>query len=107
MLGVPGIQLGNYLAQSREMFLANAYLESSQFLQIDSVLSAPQIDLSACSDKKMVILYLYLCICTTKTRFYRTDAQIQKIERVCKGKTFAHRPMRICVSVYFLKKSQP
>jgi hypothetical protein len=26
---------------------------------------------------------------------------------VCKGKTFAHRHMRICVSVYFLKKSQP
>jgi hypothetical protein len=26
---------------------------------------------------------------------------------VCKGKTFAHHPMRICVSVYFLKKSQP
>ncbi len=23
------------------------------------------------------------------------------------GKTFAHHPMRICVSVYFLKKSQP
>jgi hypothetical protein len=26
---------------------------------------------------------------------------------VCKGKTFAHRPMCICVSVYFLKKPQP
>ncbi len=30
-VGVPCIQLGNYLAQSRAMFLANAYLRLSQF----------------------------------------------------------------------------
>jgi hypothetical protein len=29
-VGVPHIQLGNYLAQSRAMFLANAYLHLSQ-----------------------------------------------------------------------------
>ncbi len=32
VIGVPGILLGNYLAQSRAMFLANAYLERSQCL---------------------------------------------------------------------------
>ncbi len=36
-VGVPRIQFGNYLAQSRAMFLANAYLERSHFLQIDGV----------------------------------------------------------------------
>ncbi len=30
-IGVPRIQLGNYLAQSRAMFLANEYLERSHF----------------------------------------------------------------------------
>jgi hypothetical protein len=55
----------------------------------------------------MVILYVYLRICTKKTRFYRTDAQIKQIKMVCEGKTFPNRPLRICVSVYFLKKSQP
>jgi hypothetical protein len=76
------------------------------FLHIERVLSAPQIDLSACPDKKMVILYVYLHICTKKTQFYRTDTQ-KKNEMVCEGKTFTHRPMRICLSVYSLKKSQP
>jgi hypothetical protein len=57
--------------------------------------------------KKMVILYVYLRICTTKTQFYRTDAQIKKIKMVCEGKNFAHHLMRICIAVYFLKKSQP
>jgi hypothetical protein len=55
----------------------------------------------------MVILYVYLHTCITKTQFYRTDTQIKKIETVCEGKTFAHRPMRICISVYSLMKSQP
>ena len=35
-------------------------------MHIDRVLSAPQIDLSAHADKKMVILYVYLRICTKK-----------------------------------------
>ena len=32
VIGVPRILLGNYLAQSRVMFLANVYLEGSQCL---------------------------------------------------------------------------
>jgi hypothetical protein len=49
------------------------------FWHPDKGLSAPQIDLSACADRKMVILYVYLRICTTKTQFYRKDAQLKKI----------------------------
>ncbi len=32
VIGVPGILLGDYLAQSRAIFLVNAYLEGSQCL---------------------------------------------------------------------------
>jgi hypothetical protein len=74
--------------------------------RLDRLLSVPQIDLSARADRKMVIFYVYLRYFTKKSRLYRTDMQIKK-NLVCEGKTFAHRPMRICVSVYFLKKSQP
>ncbi len=48
---------------------------------LDRVLSVPQIDLSACADKKMVILYVYLHICTKKTQYYRTDMQMKKIRQ--------------------------
>jgi hypothetical protein len=68
---------------------------------MDRVLSVWQIDLSAGTDRKIVILYVYLHICTTKTEFYRTDAQL-KMKTVCKGKTFAHRHMRICVSYLYI-----
>jgi hypothetical protein len=74
--------------------------------RLDRLLSLPQIDLSACADRKMVIFYVYLGYFTKKSQLYRTDTQIKK-KLVCKGKTFAHLPMHICVSVYFLKKSQP
>ena len=74
--------------------------------RLDRLLSVPQIDLSARADRKMVIFYVYLRYFTKKSRLYRTDTQIKK-KSVCEGKTFAHRPMRICVSVYFIKKSQP
>ncbi len=74
---VPRIQLGDYLAKSRAMRLADAYLESPNVWHLDRVLSVPQIDLSACVDRKMVILYVYLRICTKKTQFYRTDMQIK------------------------------
>ncbi len=57
-VGVPHIQLGNYLVQSRAMFLANVYLHLSQFWCLDRGLSAPQIDLSACADKQ-----LSFCMC--------------------------------------------
>jgi hypothetical protein len=76
------------------------------FWHLDRLLSVQQIDLSACADRKMVIFYVYLRYFTKKSRLYRTDMHIKK-KMVCEGKTFAHRPMRICVSVYFLKKSQP
>ena len=79
------------------------------------VLSVPQIDLSVHADRKMVILYVYLRNFTKKAQFYRADTQIKnfrtKILRwfsfVCEEKSFTHRPMCICISVYFLKKSQP
>ena len=80
------------------------------------VLSVPQIDLSVCADRKMVNLHAYLRNITKKSRFYRADTQIKNIKIVflwvpssfeCEEKKFPHRPMRICVSAYFLKKSQP
>ena len=71
--------------------------------RLDRLLSVPQIDLSARADRKMVIFYVYLRYFLKKSQFYKTDMQIKIIETVCKVKTFAHHPMRICVSVYFLK----
>ncbi len=60
-LGVPQILLGNYFTNSRAMFIENAYLDGSQFWCLEERgLSAPQINLSACADKQMVILYVYL-----------------------------------------------
>jgi hypothetical protein len=55
----------------------------------------------------MVILYVYLRIWTKKSPIYQTDMYIKKFKMVCKGKTFAHHLMNICVSVYELKKLQP
>jgi hypothetical protein len=74
-------------------------------VSLDRLLSVPQIDLSARADKKMVIFYVYLRYFTRKSQLCRTDTQIKKFG--VQRKTFAHHPMRICVSVYFLKKSQP
>jgi hypothetical protein len=71
VIGVPRILLGDYLAQNRAMFLANAYLERSQCLASrDRLLSVPQIDLSARADRKMVIFYVYL-------RYFTQKSQIQ------------------------------
>ncbi len=78
MIGVHCILLGDYLAQSRAMFLVNAYLERSQCLASRQTLSVPQIDLSAQADRKMVIFYVYLRYFTKKSRLYRTDMQIKK-----------------------------
>jgi hypothetical protein len=61
VIGVPGILLGNYLVQSRAMFLANAYLHLSQCLASRQTLSVPQIDLSAHADRKMVI-FMSICV---------------------------------------------
>jgi hypothetical protein len=46
--------------------------------QIDRVLSVPQIDLSAHADRKMVILYVYLRICTTKWVGYGMGMDLYK-----------------------------
>jgi hypothetical protein len=69
------------------------------FLRLDRDLSAPQLDLSACADRKMVILYVYLRIWTTKTQLYRTDVQIKKL-RWCKKEnlcTQSYMYLRICI----------
>jgi hypothetical protein len=107
VIAVPRILLGDYLAQSRAMHLANAYLERSQCLASRQtfICATDTLDLAAPADRKMVIFYVYLRYFTKKSQLYRTDTQIKKL--VCKGKTFAHCPTPICVSVYFLKKSQP
>ncbi len=46
-----------------------------------------------------------ICVISQRNHDY-TDRYADK-KTVCEGKTFAQRPMRICVSVYFLKKSEP
>jgi hypothetical protein len=50
-----------------------------------------------------------MSICVISQRNHNYTEQIRRLKKisVCEGKTFAHRPMHICVSVYFLKKSQP
>ncbi len=87
-LGVPHIQLGDYWAQSRAIICAYP-----NFWPLDRGLSAQQIDLSACTDRKMVILYVYLSICTTKTLFYRTENL-----RRCAKKKSLHTVL--CLSAY-------
>ncbi len=68
MLGIPRILLGDYLAKSRAMFLANAYWRGPNVWRLDRLLSVPQIDLSARADRKMVIFYVYLRYFTKKSR---------------------------------------
>jgi hypothetical protein len=75
----------------------------SNVWRLDRLLSVPQIDLPARTDRKFVIFYVYLRYFLEKSQFHRTDTQIKTIPLECKEKTFAHRPMRLCVSVYFLK----
>ncbi len=67
-IGVPRVLLGDNLAQSRAMRLANAYLEErSRCLASRQTLSVPQRDLSARADRKMVIFYVYLRDFTKKS----------------------------------------
>ncbi len=103
---VPHVLLGDNLAKSRAMRLANAYPEGPNVWRLD--ISVPQIDLSARADRKMIIFYVYLRYFTKKSRLYRTDTQIKKKNRSAK-ETPSHTLLcvSICVSVYFLKKSQP
>ena len=102
-IGAQRTLLGNNFAHIKAMRLANVYLERSQCLASRQILSVLQIDLSARADRKMVIFYVYLRYFLKKSRFHRTDTQVKTIPSVCEGKTFTHSPMRICVSVYFLK----
>ncbi len=77
---------------------------------LDRVRSVPQIDLSARADRKnghFVCVSVYLHKENTILQNRYTDKKIRWFSFVCEGKTFAHRPMRICVSVCFLKKSKP
>ncbi len=78
VIGVPRILLVDNLAQNREMRLANAYPEGPNVWHLHRLLSVPQIDLSACADRKIVILYVYLRYFTKKSRLYRTDTQVKK-----------------------------
>ncbi len=99
VIGVSCIPLGNYLAQSRAMFLANAYLERSLCLaSLDRLLSLPQIDLSFCADRKMVIFYVYLRYFTKKSQSYRTVTQIKKIGVQRKNlRTPSYAYLRMCI----------
>ena len=77
-IGIPRVLLGDNLAKSRAMRLANAYTEGPNVWHLHRLLSVPQIDLSARADRKMVIFYVYLRYFTKKSRLYRTDTQIKK-----------------------------
>ncbi len=94
MIGVPPILLGDYLAKSRAMFLPNAYLERSRLDRLFLV-SVPQIDLSARTDRKMVIFYIYLHYFTKKSRIQNRYAD--KKNRCAKEKR-SHTVL--CVSAY-------
>jgi hypothetical protein len=48
-----------------------------------------------------------ICVISQRNHDYAEKIRSYFFFSVCEGKTFAHHPMRICVSVYFLKKSQP
>ncbi len=60
--------------------------------------SVPQIDLSVCADRKIVILYVYLCNFTKKSQFYRavTQKKLRWFSFMCKE---ASRTV-LCVSAY-------
>ncbi len=48
-----------------------------------------------------------ICVISQRNHDYTEQICRLKKKKLCEQKTFAHRPMRICVAVYFLKKSQP
>jgi hypothetical protein len=75
---VPHIYISDNLVQIKAMCLVNVQTFRSQCLASNRVLSVPQIDLSVCTDRKMVNLYAYLRNITKKSRFYRADMQIKK-----------------------------
>jgi hypothetical protein len=68
----------------------------SNVWRLDRLLSVPQIDLSARTDRKMVIFYVYLRYFTKKSQLYRRDTQIEK--NWCAKEKPLHTIL--CVSVY-------
>ena len=103
-IGVQCTLIGNNFAHIKAMLLENAYLERSQCLASrQTFICAADRFISARADRKMIIFYVYLRYFLKKSQFHRTDTQVNTIPSVCEGKTFTHSPMRICVSVYFLK----
>ena len=72
----PCIQIGDYLAQIKAMRLTHVQTFDPNVWRPNRVLSVPQIDLSAHTDRKMVNLYVYLCnYFTKKSRFYSDDTR--------------------------------
>jgi hypothetical protein len=74
-------------------------------LQIDEGLSVLQMSLSVTTDRKMIILYAYMCICLTKTLFSHRYRLIKKFKTHVQTKTFAdtgknrkHHLLFICLS---------
>ena len=106
---VPHIHIGDNLALIKAMRLANVQTFGSNVWRPNINLSAPQIDFSCGADRKMVFFYVYLRNITKKSPFWcrYTDKKIIRwlsfeFLQVRREKV-QHRPMRICVSVYFLK----
>ena len=53
-----------------------------QMFGVQTEFYVPQIDLSVCTDRKIVNLYVYLGNFTKKSQFYRADTQIKNIKMV-------------------------
>ncbi len=79
---VPRIHIGDNLAHIKAMRLANVQTFGSNVWRPNINLSAPQIDFSFGADRKMVILYVYLCNITKKSRFWRRYADKKTIKMV-------------------------
>jgi hypothetical protein len=75
-------------------------------LQIDKGLSVLQMSLSVTTDRKMIILYAYMCICLTKTLFLHRYRLIKNLRRMCKQKPLQTKGKTantiFCLSVYLL-----
>jgi hypothetical protein len=73
---------------------------------LDRLLSVPQIDLSAHADRKNGH-FLCLSVLFHKEIMIMQNRYADKKKIGVRRKTFTHRPMHNCISVYFIKKSQP
>ncbi len=66
---VPRIHIGDNLAQIKAMRLANVQTFGSNVERLNRVLSAPQIDFSCGTDRKIVVFYVYLRNIIKKSQF--------------------------------------